>query len=242
MKYHAIIEYGKKHYFWNWAKESIINEVLIPFINGQVILISIGGGKKLLNLRNASRLTLYCTSASLVVKDNKSIINQMEEGSFSKNDCTEKIIQEAKLELTSEQTYSLLQKSFAKLKDQVFVIMKFGDRYLDSAFEGVIVPLFEKKGYSVIRVDQIQDSGKITDQMLDFISESKIILADLTGSRPNCYYETGFAHALGKEIILTCKKDEKIHFDLAGYRFITWETEKDFRDQLESRIDKIIEK
>lgn len=138
-------------------------------------------------------------------------------------------------------TYSLLQKSFAAPKDQVFVIMKFGDKLLDSAYEGVIVPIFTDYNIEVIRVDEIQDSGKISDQILDLISESRFIISDLTGARPNCYYETGFLHALGKEIILTCHSSENIHFDLAGYRFIIWETESDFRRLLKARIKKLVE-
>lgn len=114
--------------------------------------------------------------------------------------------------------------------------MKFGDKLLDSAFEGVIEPVFLEFGYNVIRVDKIQDSGNISDQILDSISKSKYVLSDLTGSRPNCYYETGFAHALRKEMILTCHKDEKIHFDLEGYRFIIWKTESELRKKLKARL------
>ena len=88
----------------------------------------------------------------------------------------------------------------------------------------------------MLRIDEIQDSGSITDQVLQAIASSKYILADLTGGRPNCYYETGFAHALGKEMILTIKKGDNIHFDLAGYRFMQWETEAELRRLLRERL------
>ena len=32
------------------------------------------------------------------------------------------------------------------------------------------------------------------------------------------------------------KQGEKIHFDLAGHRFIVWQTEADFRIQLDRRL------
>ena len=35
-----------------------------------------------------------------------------------------------------------------------------------------------------------------------------VVLADLTGERPNCYFEAGYAHALGKQLILTIRKGE----------------------------------
>lgn len=72
--------------------------------------------------------------------------------------------------------------------------------------------------------------------MLEQIAESKYVVCDLTGARPNCYYETGFAHALGKDVILLANKKEKIHFDLAGHRFIQWSTEEDLRKKLRERL------
>ena len=94
----------------------------------------------------------------------------------------------------------------------------------------------ESAGCACVRIDEIQDSGRITDQILEAIATSRFILADLTGSRPNCYYEAGFAHALGKELILTIRSPEAVHFDLAGYRFIEWETEADLKRKLTSRL------
>jgi len=117
--------------------------------------------------------------------------------------------------------------------------MKFGDENLDSAYDGVIKPLAKEFGYGIIRVDEIQDSGRITDQIIESISASKIIIADLSGERPNCYYEAGFAHALGKEIIFTVHKNDRIHFDLAGYRFIKWKTEANLRNELRKRLESI---
>ncbi len=123
-----------------------------------------------------------------------------------------------------------------------FVIMKFDDELLDSAYEGVFKPLLSEFGYFPIRIDEIQDSGKITDQTLESIREARIVLADLTGERPNCYYETGYAHALEKEMIFTIKEGEKIHFDLVQHRFIRWNTEKSLRDQLRDRLEAIQER
>ena len=120
--------------------------------------------------------------------------------------------------------------------------MKFGDEVLDSAYEGVIKPIGEQFGFNVLRVDEIKDSGNISQQILENIACSEIVLAELSGERPNCYYEAGFAHALGKEIIFSIKKGDDIHFDLAGYRFITWKTEAEFRRNLTTRLESYISK
>jgi nucleoside 2-deoxyribosyltransferase len=100
-------------------------------------------------------------------------------------------------------------------------------------------PTLEKFKYSVVRIDKVQDSGRIAEQILNQIARSEIVLADLTGERPNCYYEAGYAHALGKEIILTVKRGGKVHFDLASNRFILWGTEEESRKELTKRLEAI---
>lgn len=131
---------------------------------------------------------------------------------------------------------------FVLSKRQVFVVMKLGDEALNSMYEGVIKPVMEEHKYSVIRIDAVEDSGRISEQILHQISRSEIIVADLTGERPNCYYEAGYAHALGKEIIFTVKDGEKVHFDLAGNRFILWKTEGQLRSALIKRLEAIQKK
>ncbi|MBL7983434.1 MAG: hypothetical protein JNM91_00480 [Flavobacteriales bacterium] len=231
MKYHAKLLYGaeKTQTYSDWDRENIIKKLLIPFINGQVVYLK--SRKTILNLNNVSELTLYRTAKPI-----KEMGLKVKDAGFDKYDCTEELINEVKTANSTDNSTSLLQKSFAIQKNQVFVVMKFGDKVLDSAYEGVIKPLFEDEKLSVIRVDEIQNSGKISDQILQHIAESKLIFSELTDERPNCYYETGFAHALGKEIILSIHKKSKIHFDLAGHRFIQWETESELRKLLKQRI------
>lgn len=237
MKYHARLIYGanQSQYYTDWSKDLIIKELLFPFINGHVVYLK--SRKTILNLKNVSELTLYKTEKTL-----KEMGIKNKESELRKYECTKELIDETRVVNAAENSTSLLQKSLAKEKNQVFVVMKFGDKILDSAYEGVTKPLFEEFKMTVMRVDEIEDSGKISDQILQNIAESKFILSELTDERPNCYYETGFAHALGKEIILCIHKKSKVHFDLAGHRFIQWETESELRRKLKERIKKLMEK
>lgn len=65
------------------------------------------------------------------------------------------------------------------------------------------------------------------------------MLADLSGERPNCYYETGYAHALKKDMVLTIREEDRIHFDLSHYRFIVWDTESNLRRKLRRRLERM---
>jgi nucleoside 2-deoxyribosyltransferase len=61
---------------------------------------------------------------------------------------------------------------------------------------------FAEFGIQASRADEVQHQDKITDLILERISSAEFLFADLTGERPNVYYEIGFAHAQGKRPIL----------------------------------------
>jgi nucleoside 2-deoxyribosyltransferase len=119
---------------------------------------------------------------------------------------------------------------------KAFVVMKFNDEDLNSAYLGVIKPVLTDAGYIVTRIDEVKDSSEINDQVRNEILGSALILADLSQERPNCYYEAGYAHALGKTVILTAREGTPIHFDLSTHRFIFWKNENHLRTQLLERL------
>lgn len=243
MWYHAITSYNGKNdrYWWNRSREDLISDILIPFITKQVMVVTKSGDKSIFNFGNITYMTLLRTEDKLKRPRPGAIPSELKDNSFVKeHNITEEFINESKLITATVSSQSLLQFSFAEPKNQIFVIMKFDDRQLDSLYEGVIKPVGEDEfGYEVVRVDEIQDSGNINKQILENIAKSKIILAELSGERPNCYYEAGFAHALGKEIIFSANENTHVHFDLASYRFIRWGTESDFRRQFRERLSAI---
>lgn len=241
MQYHAKVELaGKAQFFWNLPQSEMVADLLVPFINGQVRLVKRGGQKRILNMKSVHVITVYRTPDEIAPPVGKKIPAEFKSSGFADCECTEDILNEVQLLAASESAKSMLERAFAPRQQQVFVIMKFGDATLDSAYEGVIEPVINECGLTALRIDKVQDAGRITDQVLDALSSSRFVYADLTGERPNCYYECGFAHALGKEMILTIHDTDRIHFDMAGYRFITWKTEADLRSQLRTRFSALI--
>lgn len=121
-----------------------------------------------------------------------------------------------------------------------FLIMKIDlkDSKVQDIYDAY-VECFEKFGIKAIRADDIEHEEIITTRIIDEIKNSEYLLGDLTGQRPNVYYEVGYAHALGRSVILFTEKDSPIHFDLAAYNCPEYDGLRDLKKRLLKRLETI---
>lgn len=102
--------------------------------------------------------------------------------------------------------------------------------------------VFKAFNIKATRADEIEHEGVITERIIQEITTSEFLFADLTGERPSVYYEVGYAHAIGKRVILFKKKGSKIHFDLAAYNCPDYDSLGDLRRKLTSRLQALTNK
>jgi len=103
----------------------------------------------------------------------------------------------------------------------VFVLMPF-DPAFDDVYAVGIKEAADRAGAYAERVDdQIYGEG-ILERVFNQINKADVIVADMTGKSPNVYYEVGYAHALGKIVILLTQRADDIPFDLKHRRHIVY--------------------
>lgn len=124
----------------------------------------------------------------------------------------------------------------ARPKPYVFVLMPF-DRAFTDVYQLGIRPACEKAGAYAERLDDQIFTESMLQRIYTQIAKADVIVADMTGRNPNVFYEVGYAHALGKVVILLTRDREDIPFDLKHYRHIVYENVTSLIPQLETSVE-----
>lgn len=104
-------------------------------------------------------------------------------------------------------------------KPFVFVLMPFSEEF-DDIYKVGIKAACKDIGAYCERVDEQNFDESILEQIRNQIAKADIIVAEMSGRNANVFYETGYAHALNKRVILVTKDAQDIPFDLSIYPHI----------------------
>lgn len=92
-------------------------------------------------------------------------------------------------------------------------------RNSDFLLQSIIKPALESD-FEIQRSDLISSTNKITDEIIGGLTNSELVIVDLSTHNPNIFYELGYRHALERPTITMINKDENIPFDVSAYRTI----------------------
>ena len=92
-----------------------------------------------------------------------------------------------------------------------------------SIFEEQIKPAAQKNGLKAVKADDISSNKPVMEDVWRYLNQARIVVADLSGSNPNVFYELGVAHTLGKEVIMIAQHLTVVPFDVGHIRFIEYE-------------------
>lgn len=97
-------------------------------------------------------------------------------------------------------------------------------RHADLFFGSIVEPAIEEFQLRLIRADQIARPGMISRQIVEYVLRSRLLIADLSFSNPNVFYEICLRHVSRQPIVQLIRKADRIPFDLDKFRTIRIDT------------------
>jgi hypothetical protein len=104
-------------------------------------------------------------------------------------------------------------------KQICFVVMGFGKKTdyptgrvidLDKSYQYIIKPAAEEAGLQCVRADEIIHSGTIDVPMYEQLLNADVVVADVSTSNCNAFYELGVRHALRPYTTITIAEDKMV--------------------------------
>ena len=231
----AVLSGDRQKTIPNRTESEVLSEIVLPFIANGVITAR--WGKK---LRSYQVLELRIFETKEVWNKVKGPIADVIK---SKRNIYKRFGDKAEALLSSK-------------KPKVFVITpiqgeKHGDqeqqrvfKEYDLRFESV-EQVVSDAGAVAIRIDKEHALEDLVGRIKKEIRGAQFVVADMTDERPSCYFEAGFAEALGKKVIYVASKQSvakpgtptKIHFDIhMNMNFFS--NHDELREKLANSIEK----
>ena len=123
-------------------------------------------------------------------------------------------------------------------KRLIFVLTPFNTQFYNEFM--TIKEVCSSIGFTCIRGDEKQFKGDIFPEMLKYIVQARIIIANINGRNPNVLYELGVAQALDKSVILVSKEPKDLPIDIQSQRFLIYSDSTSLADSLKTELQKLI--
>ncbi|HEY1302230.1 MAG TPA: hypothetical protein VGF24_01690 [Vicinamibacterales bacterium] len=108
---------------------------------------------------------------------------------------------------------------------RVFIVTQFSSPY-NEVYSHVIKAVCQELKLTALRADELYGPEIIIKDVVDNITKSQIVIADISPTNPNVYFEVGYALALGKPIVLLAQRrsaDSPLPFDVSAFRVLFYD-------------------
>lgn len=114
----------------------------------------------------------------------------------------------------------------ANLSDVCFLITPIGGdaseerRHADLVLGSLIEPALDGLDLRLVRADRISKPGVITAQVIDHLVRAPLVIADLSFSNPNVFYELALRHACRRPVVQVIRLGDHLPFDVGQFRTV----------------------
>lgn len=126
----------------------------------------------------------------------------------------------------------LLELLEALIPPKAFAVRLLNPKHVDynevqDFFDSVVQPVVEDElGYKLMVVDgnQAYQCARIDEEIFTKLHRSSVVIADITGLRPNCFLELGYAMGRGLPTMVLAKDGTEHPFDIYSLSGHHWKT------------------
>lgn len=135
------------------------------------------------------------------------------------------------------------QEEIGILNKKCFIITPIGSdasetrRAADGLTAAVLKPILKKYGYDVLVAHEITTSGSITNQVIELILSSELVVANLTELNPNVMYELAVRHCTALPVITVAQQGTVLPFDISDERTVFYRNDMHGVIDLQKRLD-----
>lgn len=91
-------------------------------------------------------------------------------------------------------------------------------KHADLILGSLLEPAVAELGLTAVRADKIDKPGIITGQVIEHIARAALVIADLSSTNPNVFYELALRQAARKPVVQICRVGDPLPFDVNQYR------------------------
>ena len=95
-------------------------------------------------------------------------------------------------------------------------------RQTDGLLEAVIQPALDQAGFDITAAHLLDQSGSISNQIINRLLDADLVVADITGHNPNVMYELGVRHSARLPAVILREAGTRIPFDVQSDRVVDY--------------------